>query len=260
MGNTIHDTQKMQDYRQIDINKVGVKGVKYPITVLDRTNGVQHTTGSFNIYVGLPHHFKGTHMSRFVEVINKYHKKIGINVFPTILGEIREHLGAEFAHLEITFDYFIEKEAPVSRAKSMMNYECSFIGSQTADTIDFYVRVKVPVTSLCPCSKAISDNGAHNQRSTVTVNFSFDKFVWIEDIIKTIESASSCEVYPLLKRPDEKYVTEKAYNNPMFVEDMVRDLFQRLQKDTNITWFTIEAENMESIHNHSAYAYVEKYR
>ena len=154
----------------------------------------------------------------------------------------------------------IRDRAPVSRAKSMMNYECSFIGSQTADTIDFYVRVKVPVTSLCPCSKAISDNGAHNQRSTVTVNFSFDKFVWIEDIIKTIESASSCEVYPLLKRPDEKYVTEKAYNNPMFVEDMVRDLFQRLQKDTNITWFTIEAENMESIHNHSAYAYVEKYR
>jgi len=255
----IEDIQQRYDYRQIDINKVGIKGIQYPIQVLDKTVGIQHTIGDFNMYVSLPHRFKGTHMSRFVEVLNKYHNKIGIKVFPTILSEIKKHLDAESAHLDITFPYFIDKEAPVSRSKSKMVYQCQFAGSLQGDELDFKVQVKVPVTSLCPCSKAISDYGAHNQRSLVAVTFSFRKFVWIEDMIKLIEETSSCDVYSLLKRPDEKFVTERAYANPMFVEDLVREIASRLLKDQNITWFTVEAENMESIHNHSAYAFVEKY-
>jgi GTP cyclohydrolase I len=256
---TIKDIQRQLDYRQIDINKVGIKGIKYPIQVLDRTYGVQHTIGDFNMYVSLPHHFKGTHMSRFVEVLNRYHNKIGINIFPAILREIREHLEAKAAHLEISFAYFIDKEAPVTRARSKMVYDCAFIGSLKGDDLDFRVQVRVPVTSLCPCSKAISDDGAHNQRSIVTVTFSFAKFVWLEEMIQLVEETASCDIYSLLKRPDEKYVTEHAYANPMFVEDLVREIACRLLSDHNITWFTVEAENMESIHNHSAYAYVEKY-
>lgn len=255
----IEDIQQQSDHRQIEINKVGVKGIKYPIQVLDKTFGVQHTIGDFNMYVSLPHHFKGTHMSRFVEILNQYHNKIGINLFPNILKEIKTHLGAESAHLEISFPYFIDKEAPVSRAKSKMTYHCKFSGSLTLDELDFRVQVKVPVTSLCPCSKAISDAGAHNQRSTVTVNFSFKEFVWIEDMIKLIENTASCDIFPLLKRPDEKYVTERAYAHPMFVEDLVREIAGKLLQDQNIIWFTVEAENMESIHNHNAYAFVEKY-
>ncbi|MBN2332060.1 MAG: GTP cyclohydrolase I FolE2 [Deltaproteobacteria bacterium] len=255
----IQDIQQQLDHRQIEINKVGVKGIQYPIQVLDKTVGIQHTIGDFNMYVSLPHHFKGTHMSRFVEVLNKYHNKIGINIFPTILKEIKDHLEAESAHLEISFPYFIDKEAPVSRAKSKMIYQCTFSGNMTHDQLDFRVLVKVPVTSLCPCSKAISEYGAHNQRSMVSVNFSFKQFVWIEDMIKLIEETASCDIYPLLKRPDEKYVTERAYTHPMFVEDLVREIATLLLLDQNITWFTVEAENMESIHNHSAYAYVEKY-
>jgi len=255
----IEDIQRQSDHRQIDINKVGVKGIQYPIQVLDKTFGIQHTIGDFNMYVSLPRHFKGTHMSRFVEVLNQYHNKIGINMFPTILKEIRDHLEAESAHLEISFPYFINKEAPVSRARSKMIYHCKFSGSLTIDELDFRVQVKVPVTSLCPCSKAISDEGAHNQRSIVTVNFSFREFVWIEDMIKLIEDTASCDIFPLLKRPDEKYVTEWAYAHPMFVEDLVREIASLLLKDQNIIWFTVEAENMESIHNHNAYACVEKY-
>jgi GTP cyclohydrolase I len=255
----IEDIQRQSDHRQIDINKVGVKGIQYPIQVLDKTFGVQHTIGDFNMYVSLPQHFKGTHMSRFVEVLNQYHNKIGINMIPTILEEIKNHLEAESAHLEISFPYFIDKEAPVSRAKSKMIYHCKFSGSLTLDELEFRVQIKVPVTSLCPCSKAISDAGAHNQRSTVTVNFSFKEFVWIEDMIKLIEETASCDIFSLLKRPDEKYVTEKAYAHPMFVEDLVREIASLLLQDQNITWFTVEAENMESIHNHSAYAFVEKY-
>ena len=255
----IEDIQQRYDYRQIDINKVGIKGIQYPIQVLDKTVGIQHTIGDFNMYVSLPHLFKGTHMSRFVEVLNRYHNKIGIKVFPTILSEIKKHLEAESAHLDISFPYFIDKEAPVSRSKSKMIYYCQFSGSLHGDELDFKVQVKVPVTSLCPCSKAISDYGTHNQRSLVAVTFSFQKFVWIEDMIRLIEETASCDVYSLLKRTDEKFVTERAYTHPMFVEDLVREIASRLLNDQNIIWFTVEAENMESIHNHSAYAFVEKY-
>jgi len=255
----IVDIQSQKDHRNIKINKVGVKSIRYPITVLDKKNGSQHTIGTINMYVSLPHHFKGTHMSRFIEVLNRYRQGINIKNIITIMNKIKESLNAESAHMEIEFPYFIEKEAPVTRAKSLMEYTCKFWGSHNKK-VDLIVGVEVPVTTLCPCSKEISRKGAHNQRSIVTVKIRFKTIFWIEDLIKIVEDSASCEVYAMLKRPDEKYVTERAYNNPMFVEDVVRNVAEKLEKDSNITWFSVESENLESIHNHSAYAFVEKNR
>ena len=253
----MHDIQNRKDHRKIEINKVGVKHIRYPITVLDKARGVQHTVANVNMYVDLPHRFKGTHMSRFVEILNKYKGDIAIKNISKILTEMKTKLKAKTAHLEVEFPYFVEKEAPVSKAKSLMEYVCRFCGSSN-DKEDFFVGVVVPITTVCPCSKEISQFGAHNQRSFVTVNLRFRKFIWIEDIIQMVEECASCDLYAILKRPDEKFVTEKAYENPMFVEDVVREVTRRLKKDKNITWFTVESENFESIHNHSAYAYVER--
>jgi len=254
------DVQNQRDYRHVEIKKVGVKNIRYPITVLDKARGVQHTVANVNMYVDLPHHFKGTHMSRFIEILNKYRGDIAIKNFSKILQEMKEILKAKSAHLEIEFSYFIEKEAPVSKAKGLMEYVCRFCGnSNDRDVDDFYVGIDVPITTVCPCSKEISERGAHNQRGTVTINVRFAKFIWIEDIIQLVEDSASCDVYSILKRPDEKYVTERAYENPMFVEDVVREVAKKLSTDPNITWFSVESENFESIHNHSAYAYVEKY-
>ncbi len=172
---------------------------------------------------------------------------------------MKAKLRAKTAHLEIEFPYFIEKVAPITKSKSLMEYRCRFCGSSD-EVEDFYMGVTVPITTVCPCSKEISQHGAHNQRSLVTVNFRFKRFIWIEDIIDLTESCASCDVYSILKRPDERYVTEKAYENPMFVEDIVREVSERLMADENITWFTVESENFESIHNHSAYAFVERSR
>jgi GTP cyclohydrolase I len=244
----MNDIQSRRDHRRIEINKVGVKNIRYPITVLDKAKGVQHTVASVNMYVDLPHRFKGTHMSRFVEILNKYKGDIAIKTFSKILMEVKKTLRAKTAHLEVEFPYFIEKEAPVTKSKSLMEYICRFSGSS----------IVVPITTVCPCSKEISEFGAHNQRSLVTVNLRFKKFIWIEEIIQLIEECASCDLYSILKRPDEKFVTEKAYQNPMFVEDVVREIAKRLKADPNITWFTVESENFESIHNHSAYAYVER--
>lgn len=255
-GNEMDDIQNRRDDRKIEINKVGVKNIRYPITVLDKAKGVQHTVASVNMYVDLPHRFKGTHMSRFVEILNKYKGDIAIKNFSKILKEMKAKLRAKSAHLEVEFPYFIEKEAPVSRAKSLMEYICRFTGSSNTKE-DFTVGIVVPITTVCPCSKAISEVGAHNQRSIVTVNLRFKKFIWIEDIIRLVEESASSDLYSILKRPDEKFVTEKAYGNPMFVEDVVREVARKLKKDRNITWFTVESENFESIHNHSAYAFVE---
>ncbi len=254
------DIQKQKDFRKIEINKVGVKNIRYPITVLDKAKGVQHTVASVNMYVDLPHRFKGTHMSRFVEILNKYKGDISIRNFSKILSEMKRKLKAKCAHLEVEFPYFIEKEAPVTKARSLMEYICRFCGSSNEkdDFDDFYVGVVVPITTVCPCSKEISDFGAHNQRSMVTVNLRFKRFIWIEDIIHLVEECASCDLYSILKRPDEKYVTEKAYKKPMFVEDVVREIASKLRKDKNIVWFTVESENFESIHNHSAYAFVER--
>jgi len=253
----MNDTQSLRDHRRIEINKVGVKNIRYPITVLDKAKGVQHTVANINMYVDLPHHFKGTHMSRFIEILNRFKGDISIKNFSNILSEMKRKLKAKSAHLEVEFPYFIEKEAPVTGAKSLMEYICRFCGSSN-EKDDFYVGMVVPITTVCPCSKEISQFGAHNQRSIVTVNLRFRKFIWIEDIIELIEACASCDLFSILKRPDEKFVTEKAYKNPMFVEDVVREIAKRLKKDPNITWFTVESENFESIHNHSAYAYVEK--
>jgi GTP cyclohydrolase I len=252
------DIQNQKDFRNIDIKKVGVKNIKYPIVVLDRALGTQPVNATINMYVNLPHHFKGTHMSRFVEVLNEFKGQISIKTFQTILEKIRQKLHAQSAHMEIEFPYFLEKSAPVSKAKSLMEYHCLFAGENDADQRDFLVGVIVPVTTVCPCSREISKFGAHNQRSIVTVKVRFKKFFWIEDMIKIVEESASGEVYSLLKRVDEKYVTEKSYENPKFVEDVVRTIAVKLNSDDNFIWYSIEAENFESIHNHSAYAYVEK--
>jgi len=252
------DIQNLKDERHVNIQKVGVKGLKYPITVLDKTRKTQQVNATISMYVSLLHHFKGTHMSRFVEVLNEIREQVNIRTFRDILEKIRVKLHAEAAHIEIEFPYFIEKTAPRSGARSMMEYHCRFLGTCDHTGMDFIVGVDVPVTTVCPCSRAISLVGAHNQRSIVTVLVRFHKFFWIEDLIKLIEASASSEVYSLLKRVDEKYVTEQGYNNPMFVEDIVRNVAVRLNQDFNFLWYKVEAENFESIHNHNAYAYVEK--
>lgn len=252
------DIQNERDGRNIDIKKVGVKGIKYPIIVLDRAQGTQPVNATINMYVNLPHNFKGAHMSRFVEILNEFRGQINIRTFRAILERMREKLHAESAQMEIVFPYFIEKTAPVTKAKSLMEYTCLFCGENSGQKSDFTVGVTVPVTTVCPCSKEISDRGAHNQRSLITVKVRFKKFFWIEDLIRLVEDSASGEVYSLLKRADEKYVTEKAYENPMFAEDVVRNCAEKLNRDPNFTSYSVEAENFESIHNHSAYACVEK--
>jgi GTP cyclohydrolase I len=251
------DVQNLKDHRNVDIQKVGIKNIRYPITVLDKANGTQNTVASINMYVNLPRHFKGTHMSRFVEVLNAHRHEINLRHFGTILEELRRVLRAESAHMQVTFPYFIEKRAPVSKAPGLMEYTCEFSGSVGATRV-FAVGVTVPVTTLCPCSKEISSRGSHNQRGLVSVRVMYRRFFWIEDLIQLVEESASCDVYAVLKRPDEKYVTEKAYDNPAFVEDVVRNVALKLDADPNFQAYTVEAENFESIHNHSAYAYVEK--
>lgn len=250
------DMQKSRDHRRIPIAKVGVKDITYPIVVMDKNHSLQHTVARVNMYVDLPHHFKGTHMSRFVEILNRHREQIALDKLETILDEMKEKLGSDSAHLEIQFPYFIDKKAPVSGAASLMEYSCEFIASMT-DTLDFVLGVKVPLTSLCPCSKELSRFGAHNQRSIMTVRVRYHGFIWIEDLVDVIEQCGSSPLYALLKREDEKYVTEHAYENPRFVEDMVREAYSRLAAMDNIIWFSVETENFESIHNHSAYAAVE---
>jgi len=254
----IADVQSSKDNRHIAINKVGIKDIRHPVRIQDRTGGEQHTIANFNMYVNLPHNFKGTHMSRFVEILNNYERELSVKSFKVMLTEMTARLEAESGHIEMSFPYFVNKKAPVSGVESLMDYDVTFIGEVADGTPHLRVKVVVPVTSLCPCSKEISEYGAHNQRSHVTVTIGTDQFVWIEDIIDLIEKEASCELFGLLKRPDEKHVTERAYNNPKFVEDMVRDVAMRLNQDERITSYIVESENFESIHNHSAYAMIEK--
>lgn len=253
----MQDIQNSKDYRNIEIDRVGVKGILYPITVLDKDMGEQNTTAEINMYVRLPKHYKGTHMSRFVEILNQHSKRISIQNFSEILEEMKQRLDAESAHMEVRFPYFIKKMAPVTGTPAFMEYKCAFIGTLTRK-LDLIVQIEVPIMTLCPCSREISEYGAHNQRARVRLNVRFKRFVWIEDLISLIETHSSTELYSVLKREDEKYVTEYAYNKPMFVEDVVRDIALELNNDTNIIWFSVECESFESIHNHNAYAYIEK--
>lgn len=249
--------QKSRDTRNIPIDKVGVKDISYPIVVMDRKKKFQHTIARINMYVDLPHQFKGTHMSRFIEVLNSYREEIALDKLEVMLAEMKRMLGASTAHLEMEFPYFIEKRAPVSKAKSLMEYTCSFAAT-LAEDFDFVLGIRVPVTSLCPCSKELSDYGAHNQRSSISIKVRYSSFIWIEDLVSLVEECGSSPVYSLLKRVDEKYVTEKAYENPKFVEDIVREVTEKLLAEQNITWFSVEAENFESIHKHSAYAFIER--
>ena len=253
----IPDVQNSADTRRLAINKVGIKDIRHPVKVRDRSGGEQHTIATFNMYVNLPHNFKGTHMSRFVEILNVPGREISVDSFKDMLTEMTGRLEAEAGHIEMTFMYFVTKAAPVSGMRSLMDYEVSFIGEIRDSRPTMNVKVVVPVTSLCPCSKKISKYGAHNQRSHVTVNVRAQDFIWIEDIIDLVEKEASCELYGLLKRPDEKYVTERAYENPKFVEDMVRDIAAKLNQDDRVAAYAVESENFESIHNHSAYAMIE---
>ena len=253
----IPDTQGQPDQRRLAINKVGIKDIRHPVRVKDRSQGEQHTVAHFNAYVDLPHHFKGTHMSRFVAILNEHEREISVESFRAILEEMRDRLEAEQAHLEMSFPYFVMKQAPATGAESLMDYEATLRGHLTPDDYSVTIETRVPVTSLCPCSKSISEAGAHNQRSLVTVQVRARDFVWIEDLVDIAESEGSCDLYGVLKRPDEKYVTEHAYANPKFVEDLVRDIAGRLETDERILWYAVGAENFESIHNHSAYAWIE---
>jgi len=254
------DVQSESDLRDMDIDKVGVSGLSYPVCVLDRNNEKQNTVATVGMYVDLPRRFRGTHMSRFVEILSEYRGLITMHNIDKILKRMIKKFDATSAHFQMNFDYFIEKTAPVSGVKSLMNYECEFIGSYSlAEGYDFVLGVKTPVNTLCPCSKEISAGfGAHNQRSLINIHVRFKKLAWIEDIAEVAEKSASAPVFALLKRPDEKYITELAYSNPRFVEDVVRNVAKTFMHDDNITWFTVEAENHESIHAHNAYAIIKR--
>ena len=255
----IPDVQNMADTRHLAINRVGIKSIRHPVQVKDKNvGGVQHTIATFNMYVHLPHNFKGTHMSRFVEILNQHGREISVESFESILREMVQKLEAQSGYIEMSFPYFINKTAPVSGVQSLLDYDVTFIGEIDNGQYHFTMKVLVPVTSLCPCSKKISERGAHNQRSHVTITMRTNSPVWIEEVVRYVEEQASCELYGLLKRPDEKFVTERAYDNPKFVEDLVRDVAASLNADDRIDAYVVESENFESIHNHSAYALIER--
>ena len=253
---SLPDTQGLEDTRNLPINKVGIKDILHPMVIKQRSGKEQTTVANFNMYVNLPHNLKGTHMSRFVHILNNHEDHITVDTFKTMITEMLVLLEAESGHVEMQFPYFINKTAPASKVKSLLDYTVTFIGEIEKGVSNLKVKVLVPVTSLCPCSKKISAYGAHNQRSHVTVTVSIKDFIWIEEIIDIVEKEASSELYALLKRPDEKHVTELAYDNPKFVEDMVRDIAGHFTNDDRVSEYTVESENFESIHNHSAYAQI----
>jgi GTP cyclohydrolase I len=253
----LRDVHSEKDTRKLPLDRAGVKGLRYPICVLDRARGKQHTLGEIDMSVALPHGRKGAHMSRFVELLNRHRGEIDIRRFHAICAELRSEHQAKAAHVEVRFPYFVEKEAPVTRARGLVDYACTFgasVGEGKGRRGSLWVAAEVPVTTLCPCSKAISDRGAHNQRSLVTVKVWFTRFFWLEDLIRLVEESASSELYAVLKRPDEKLVTERAYDRPRFVEDLVREVGTRLKADKTFSKWEVEAESFESIHAHSAYA------
>ena len=254
----LHDKQSEADYRDLRIDKVGVRGLRFPIQVRDKAFAIQNTVATIGMFVDLPKEFKGTHMSRFLEVLNAHGKVVHVENLPDILYAMQEKFHAATSHLEMEFPYFMVKRAPVSGRESVMDYVARFDAAACGREIDFVLMVKAMVTTLCPCSKAIAAYGAHNQRGEVTVRIRSRKPVWIEDLIAVIESSGSSELYALLKRQDEKAVTERAYDNPVFVEDLVRNVALKLNAHPDVSWYKVEAENHESIHNHNAYACIEK--
>jgi GTP cyclohydrolase I len=254
----MQDKQNERDHRELRIDKVGVRGLRFPIQIRDKAHELQNTIATVGMFVDLPKEFKGTHMSRFIEVLNAHGSVVHVENIPDILFAMQKKLNAATSHLEMEFPFFLTKKAPVSGRESLMDYTARFDAAATGEEIDFVLTVKANVTTLCPCSKAISARGAHNQRGEVTVQIRSEKTVWIEELIELIESSASSELYSLLKREDEKHVTERAYDNPVFVEDMVRNVAVKLNARPDITWYKVEAENFESIHNHNAYACIEK--
>jgi GTP cyclohydrolase I len=254
----LKDTQSEPDHRRIAIDRVGVKALRYPFRIRDKARESQHTIATCALTVDLPHHFKGTHMSRFVEVLNEFGPELHVDNIPKLLEDLVMRLDSKNAHIDFEFPFFLEKLAPVTRAAGMMDYTVRFAATIEGGKVDFAVTVMVPVTTLCPCSKAIAARGAHNQRSHVTFSVRFRHPIWIEDLIRLVEESASSELYSLLKRPDEKAVTERAYDNPVFVEDLVRNVAERADAHEEITWYRVEAENFESIHNHNAYAQIER--
>ena len=252
------DVQSSADNREIAIDKVGIKDIRHPVIIAGPQGTEQPTVADFNMYVNLPEHVKGTHMSRFIEVLNNLDSAISVEGFIETMNHMVERLEARSGHIEMSFPYFIRKTAPVSGVSSLMDYDVTFIGEIHDGVPSINVRVVVPATSLCPCSKKISNYGAHNQRSHITVNAELNDSMWIDELVQLIEKQASCEIFSLLKRPDEKYITEHAYDNPKFVEDMIRDVAAQLNAEKRIDAYTLETENFESIHNHSAYAYIER--
>lgn len=255
---SLSDVQNSQDSRGIDLQKVGVKNVEVPLNIIQQDGLQQMVTARVTITVDLPSAFKGTHMSRFIEILNDWRtqKLLSIDLEGCLKQTIKK-LKASSAYLKLEFKYFIDKKAPISGLTAPMGYNCTFEGILINNKYEFFLSVIVPITTLCPCSKEISDYGAHNQRTEVRVKLSYDpdQIVWIEDLVQIIETSGSSPIFPILKREDEKFVTEKAYNNPKFVEDVIRDLVKELRKISILNWFEIECEAFESIHNHSAWAY-----
>ena len=254
----IEDVQSSVDKRHLDIDQVGIRAIKHPVIVKDKKGGIQHTVANFNMYVHLPHNFKGTHMSRFVKILEDQETSLSIENFDELVKNTTKVLDSESAYISVDFTYFKKKSAPVTKVESLLDYTINFTCEVKNNIVNKYLKVVVPVTSLCPCSKNISDYGAHNQRSHITAHIKTEETVWIDDVIEMLEDQASCQIYGLLKRPDEKYVTEQAYDNPKFTEDIIRDVAVTLNKDERITAYRIESENFESIHNHSAYAFIEK--
>jgi len=254
----LHDKQSERDHRNLRIDKVGVRGLRFPIQVRDKAKVHQNTVATIGMYVDLPKEFKGTHMSRFIEVLNAHGAVVHVENIPDILRSMQARLHAQSAHVEMEFPFFLTKKAPVSGQEGVLDYTARFVATATGSEIDFVLTVVVGLTTLCPCSKAISRFGAHNQRGYVTVSIRAREIVWIEDLIALVESCGSSELYSLLKRPDEKAVTERAYENPVFVEDLVRNVALKLNGHPDVTWYKVEAENHESIHNHNAYACIER--
>jgi len=260
----LNDTQNAHDDRNIPINKVGICDLRHPIAVMDRAQKRQHTIGVFSMSVDLPASLKGTHMSRFLEVLNRHHGQMTMSTLPQILEEMRTHLEADSAQLGVKFPYFIERRAPVSGATALLDYEVEYLGASTKDKQEARLRVTVPVKTLCPCSKAISDYGAHNQRGYVSMEVECERnakghpqMIWIEELAEVAEKSASSPLYPLLKRPDERHVTMLAYDNPVFVEDLSRNVAKCLMEDKRIASFRVAVVNQESIHNHNAFAEID---
>ena len=250
----IPDTQSAQDARNIAIDRVGIKGLRHPISVIDRSGIPQPTIATLTMSVSLAKEIKGTHMSRFVAILNEQQHTLSVTTLKNLLQTMQQRLESASARVEIQFPYFINKRAPITGTESLMDYQVTLIGHLQQEQLTTHINVVIPITSLCPCSKAIADYGAHNQRAHVAINAQIQGTLWIEDLIELAEKEASSELFSLLKRPDEKYVTEKAYDNPKFVEDVVRDIAHQLNIEKRIKGYTLEVENFEAIHNHSAYA------